>query len=116
MRAKLAAAQQRLGGVYVENEPWQGCLKRYDRPHTFFYADPPYWQTAGYPQEFGWEEYERLAEAMGSMQGKMMLSINDHPDITALFNSYRITRLELAYSISRAKTTGTSGELLVCNY
>lgn len=53
---------------------------------------------------------------MGSMQGKMMLSINDHPDITALFNSYRITRLELAYSISRAKTTGTSGELLVCNY
>ena len=116
VRAKLAAAQQRLGGVYVENEPWQGCLKRYDRPHTFFYADPPYWQTAGYPQEFGWEEYERLAEAMGSMQGKMMLSINDHPDITALFNSYRITRLELAYSISRAKTTGTSGELLVCNY
>ena len=113
---RLKAAQQRLGGVYIENEPWQRCFKRYDRPHTFFYADPPYWQTAGYPQDFGWEEYERLAEAMGSMQGKMMLSINDHPDITALFNSYRITRLELAYSISRAKTTGTSGELLVCNY
>ena len=116
VRQKLSAAQQRLGGVYVENEPWQACLKRYDRPHTFFYADPPYWKTAGYTHDFGWEEYEQLAEAMGSMQGKMMLSINDHPDITALFNSYRITRLELAYSISRDKTTKASGELLVCNY
>ncbi|MDK4531255.1 DNA adenine methylase, partial [Kingella kingae] len=41
---KLQAARQRLGGVFIENEPWQRCVKRYDRPHTFFYADPPYWQ------------------------------------------------------------------------
>ena len=31
-------------------------------------------------------------------------------------HTYRITRLELAYSISRDKTTKASGELLVCNY
>ena len=39
---KLQTAQERLGGVFVENETWQSCLKRYDRAHTFFYADPPY--------------------------------------------------------------------------
>ncbi|MDK4581511.1 DNA adenine methylase, partial [Kingella kingae] len=36
---QLQAARQRLGGVFIENEPWQRCVKRYDRPHTFFYAD-----------------------------------------------------------------------------
>ncbi|MFC3873258.1 MULTISPECIES: hypothetical protein [Neisseria] len=47
-RGRLKAAQQRLNGVYIENEPWEKCFKRYDREHIFFYADPPYWQLAGY--------------------------------------------------------------------
>ena len=116
VRQKLADAQQRLGVAYIENEAWQACLKRYDRAYTFFYADPPYWQTGGYTHDFGWEEYEQLAEAMGSIQGKMMLSINDHPDILALFKPYNITRLELAYKISRDKTQRSSGELVICNF
>lgn len=48
IKAKLKAAKDRLKGVYIEHEPWERCLKRYDREHTFFYADPPYWQAAGY--------------------------------------------------------------------
>ena len=114
---KLKSAQQRLGGVFVENEPWQRCLKRYDRPHTFFYADPPYWQTAGYECMFDWSEYEQLAEAMRTMQGKMMLSINDHPDIRALFAGFNITELKLAYSVGRlAESRVSRGELVICNY
>lgn len=115
--AKLKSAQQRLGGVFIENEPWQRCLKRYDRPHTFFYADPPYWQTAGYEHAFDWSQYEQLANAMQTMQGKMMLSINDHPDIHTLFAQFRITRLELSYSVGRlAKSRIPRGELVICNY
>lgn len=37
----LSAACMRLGGVFVENLSWQACMKKYDRPHTLFYADPP---------------------------------------------------------------------------
>ena len=114
---KLQAVQERLGGVFVENETWQSCLKRYDRAHTFFYSDPPYWQTAGYGHGFGWQEYEQLAQAMRTMQGKMMLSINDHPDIRALFADFRIVPLELSYFVCR-KTEGREkrGELAVMNY
>lgn len=114
---KLKAARERLSGVFIENEPWQKCLKRYDRPHTFFYADPPYWQTSGYTEEFEWVQYEQLAEAMRTMQGKMMLSINDHLDIRSLFKDFRITELQLTYSISR-KTEGRipRSELVICNY
>ena len=38
-------------------------------------------------------------------KGKVMLSINDHPDIRELFKGFRITELNLAYSISREKDT-----------
>ena len=32
----------RLARVCIENEPYQRVIERYDRPHTFFYLDPPY--------------------------------------------------------------------------
>lgn len=115
--ARLSAAKQRLNGVYIENEDWQRCLKRYDRPHTFFYADPPYWQTAGYERAFDWAQYEQLATTMNTMQGKMLLSINDHPDIRELFKGFRITEMRLAYSVSKDPSgRGTKTELAVCNY
>ena len=53
---------------------------------------------------------------MATAKGKVMLSINDHPDIRELFKDFRIERLELAYSVSRDKTQKTSGELVVCNW
>ena len=116
IRAKLTASQARLRGVFIENEPWERCFKRYDREHTFFYADPPYWQTAGYDHAFDWPQYELLAKAMVESKGKFMLSINDHPDIRELFKDFRITQLELAYTIGRDKTGKTNGELVICNW
>ena len=49
-------------------------------------------------------------------KGKIMLSINDHPDIRNLFKDFRIAQFELAYSIGRSKTGKTSGELAICNW
>ena len=60
-------------------------MRRYDRGHTFFYCDPPYWQTEGYGVPFEFDQYEQLAEFMRSCKGKVMVSINDHPDIRACF-------------------------------
>ncbi len=113
---KLAASRQRLSGVIIENEPWERCFKRYDRPHTFFYFDPPYWQTAGYDRAFDWAQYQLLARMMANAQGKVMLSINDHPDIRTLFRDFRSQPLQIAYSVGRDKTQKTSGELVICNW
>ena len=114
---KLQTARRRLQGVYIEHDSWQCCLQRYDRPHTFFYADPPYWQTAGYGCAFGWEEYERLAEVMRTMQGKMMLSITDHPDIRALFAGFNTRELQTTYTIgAKAESRVPRRELVICNY
>ena len=97
IEAKLTAAKTRLSGVFVENEPWERCFKRYDR-------------------SFDWMQYELLAKSMAESKGKVMMSINDHPDIRELFKDFRTTRLELIYSVGREKTQKTSGELVICNW
>lgn len=98
----LSAACLRLGGTYVENLPWQDCMKCYDRPHSFFYLDPSYWQTEGYGVDFGFEQYEQMAEVMRSCKDKVMVSINDHPNIRRMFNRFNMMGLDTKYAIGNA--------------
>ena len=114
----LSAAWQRLSGVYIENLPWLECAERYDRPHTFHYMDPPYWQLAGYGIEFGFENYERMAEFMRRCQGRVMVSINDHPEIRRVFDGLHFERLDVRYTTvnQRKGMAEVSGELIVMNW
>lgn len=113
----LSAAHLRLSGTYVENLTWQDCMKRYDRPHTFFYCDPPYWQTEGYGVDFGFEQYEQMAEFMRTCKGKVMVSINDHPDIRRVFNGLHMLGLDIKYSVSNTHgMPDTSQELVIANW
>lgn len=41
----LSAAHLRPSRVTIERLDWSACIDRYDRPHTLFFMDPPYWQT-----------------------------------------------------------------------
>lgn len=114
----LSAAHLRLAsGTTIENLPWDECLKRYDREHTFFYLDPPYWQTEGYGAPFEWPQYEALATAMRNCKGKAMLSINDHPDIRACFDGLVLHETGIKYSVSNIHGNPKgSGELVITNY
>lgn len=51
----LSQAHLRLAQATIECLPWDECIRRYDRPHTLFYCDPPYWGTEGYGVDFGLE-------------------------------------------------------------
>ncbi|MEX3612854.1 MAG: DNA adenine methylase [Burkholderia gladioli] len=114
----LSAAHLRLsGGTTIENLPWRECVARYDRPHTFTYMDPPYWQTEGYGVPFGFAEYEALAEFMRACKGKSMLSINDHPDIRRVFEGLPMLDLSIKYSTASAHgSLKTSHELVITNW
>ncbi|MBA4707768.1 DNA adenine methylase [Aquitalea aquatica] len=112
---ELSAAHLRLARTYVEHLDWKSCMKKYDRPHTLFYADPPYWQTAGYGVPFPFEEYQALAEVMRSCKGKVILSINDHPDIRDVFAGFRMEQVAIQYSVNQNKGKA-SAELIVCNW
>ncbi len=114
----LSAAWQRLAGTYVENLSWFDCAERYDRAHTFFYMDPPYWKTAGYGVDFPFEEYQRMAEFMRRCKGKVMVSINDHPDIRRVFEGFHFETLNIRYSNGnqREGRAELSGELVITNW
>lgn len=93
-------------------------MDRYDRPHTFFYCDPPYWQTEGYGVPFPLTEYERMAVKMRTCKGKVMVSINDHPDIRRVFDGFAMLGLSIKYSINNATvgSPSTSRELVITNW
>lgn len=112
----LSMAHLRLANAYIEHLDWAECVRRYDRPHTLFYLDPPYWQTEGYGVPFAWEEYERMAEAMAHLKGRAILSINDHPDIRRAFARFEMESLKIDYTVGGAANRVERGELIIYSW
>lgn len=113
----LSQAHLRLSRTYIEELSWQDCIKRYDREHTLFYCDPPYWQTAGYGVDFGWEQYEQLRATAESIKGKMIISINAHDDIKKLFNGFNMQEVGLNYSVGgKSRSKQKAKELIITNW
>lgn len=73
----LSQVHLRLHQVTIEHMDWAACVERYDRPHTLFYLDTPYYGTEGYGVDFGLDQYGRMAELLHTMQGKAPVSVND---------------------------------------
>lgn len=108
----LADAHFRLANTTIESLPWAEVVKRYDRPHTLFYCDPPYWETEGYGVDFPWSEYEQLAKMARSIKGQMIVSINDHPDIRQLFADFAMVEVEYEYTVGGADNRSKCVELI----
>jgi len=111
---ELSLAHLRLTRTYIENMGWQECISRYDRDYTVFYMDPPYWQTEGYGVEFGWEQYELIAQYARSIKGKMVVSHVDQPEIRELFAGLTIKEIPINYTIGGRKAPRT--ELIITNW
>ena len=118
LEENLSAVHLRLHQVQIERLDWQACVQRYDRQHTLFYLDPPYWATAGYGLGFEFEQYEAMSDLLRSMKGKALISINDHPDIRECFKGLPMQALQIKYTVGKAKDgkRRESGELLIANY
>jgi len=116
MEEDLSQAHLRLSRCYIEHLDWLKCIDKYDRPQTLFFCDPPYWQTVGYGVGFGFEQYELLADKMRSIKGKMILTINDHPDMQKLFGEFRIETVNIKYTIGVNGRGNNRKELIVMNW
>lgn len=112
----LSAAHLRLACAYIENLDWAACMDRYDRPHTLFYLDPPYWQTEGYGVPFPWSQYEAMAGQMRAIKGKAVLSINDHPDIRACFAGLQMETLDIEYTVGGGSARAPRQELIIYSW
>lgn len=114
--AVLEDVHERLSGVVIECLPYGDLVPRYDRPDTLFYLDPPYW---GCEQDYGVglftrQDFERLAALLGGLRGAFLLSLNDRPEVRALFAAFEIEAVEVSYAIGKRDGRGIrAGELLI---
>jgi DNA adenine methylase len=98
----LEALHERLAGVVIECLPYAEFIRRYDRPEVLFYLDPPYWASEGdYGKDaFSREDFGRLAELLGRIRGRFVLSLNDTPEVRALFGQFFLREAETTYTVA----------------
>jgi DNA adenine methylase len=108
-------AHKRLEKVQIESLPYEEVLKRYDRPQTFFYLDPPYWGRKLYRFNFEEADFVRLEENLRDLDGKFILSLNDVPEVRKIFRDYTIREISFHYT-SQRKAGKRFRELLIANF
>ena len=67
---------------------------------------------------FDFEQYLQLAKVMRMRKGRVMVSINDHPDIRRAFDGFHMEQLDIRYSCTnqRQGVAETTGELVIMNW
>lgn len=114
-------AARRLQKVVIENKDFEKLIKQYDRPESFFYCAPPYYDTEDYYEDVGFtrKDHERLAESLCNMQGKFLLSYNDCPEIRELYSRDGVvieSTSRLSNIAQRYEAGKQYAELLISNY
>jgi DNA adenine methylase len=111
----LAAAHERLRGVYIECLPWDAFLDRWDRPGALFYLDPPYWGSEHYYGRtlFPRSEFERLATRLKTLKGRFILSVNDVPQLREMLSGFKIETARVTYTTGSNQQKHKNGELIV---
>lgn len=108
-------AHHRLARVQIESLPYEQILKRYDRPTTLFYLDPPYYGRKLYNHNFEPEDFRTLAEQLKPLTGKFILSLNDVPEVRTIFRGFKIKSIELAYTAQKVAGRRFK-EVLITNF
>ncbi len=120
----IEQAHRRLAKVVIENKDFEKLIGQYDRPVSFFYADPPYFETESYYKNVGEDgftekDHIRLRDALLRIEGKFLLSYNDCEFIRSLYDAPGI-QVEAFTRINNIKQRYDNGaqfpEILIANY
>ena len=114
---ELSAAHLRLARVYVECLPYAELIQRYDRPGSFFYLDPPYWDCEDYYGNgvFGREDFVLLATQLAAIKGKLLLSLNDTSGVRETFAAFSFEAVQTHYTCSKGQNKQVS-EVFITNF
>lgn len=114
----ITELKNRMANVVVENQDFETLIKHYDRPDSFFYADPPYFSTEDmYAVGFNLDDHVRLKNTLKNIKGKFLLSYNDCPEIRELYNGFSLFDFSRTHSMAQRYEAGKEfRELLIGNY
>lgn len=116
LRPLLDDVSARLSGVSIECLDWRDFIRRYDRPQSLFFLDPPYWgcETDYGKDVFSREDFAELADCLKALKGRFLMTLNDKPEVRNLFSDFHIKPVSLTYSVG-AKNNTKANELIITN-
>ncbi len=116
--AQIWEMSRRLENVIIEQQSFEVLIPHYDREDSFFYGDPPYYDSEYvYDAEFGWDHHVLLRDTLAKCKGKWLISQVDCPEIRYLFKEFEILDFTRIHPMVQKYTPGKQfGELLIGNY
>lgn len=117
LESTIEKAWQRLINVQIECKDFRDLIPRYDRPHSFFFLDPPFWKIPGYKHDFEEPDFVELANILRGIKGKFLMTLNDTAEVRTIFKDFVIQEATLKYSMSTKPEARaqTRTELLISN-
>ncbi len=99
---ELSQVHLRLSRVTIENRPWQRIIEQYDRKHSLFYLDPPYFGCEDYygKEVFNREDYDKMTEILANLEGAFILSLNDKPEVREIFRDFYMKKVSVQYNLN----------------
>ena len=123
MYPRILEIYHRLKRVDIECLDFRDCIGRYDRPGTFFFCDPPYWDRRSGPLDyavrFSEQDHLDLANILCGLQGKFLLTYDDSINVRDAYDWAYIEPVKFRYSSPYGGSAGdnTVGEeLIITNY
>jgi len=113
----LEAIHERLAPVTIERLPWHQFVTRYDTPETLFYLDPPYFgcETDYGSDLFDRSQFDAMAAQLARIEGRFLLSLNDHPEVRRIFGSFAMVEVDVTYSVGGGDKTQHTREVVISN-
>jgi len=113
----LEDVHERLAGVVIERLTWADFIRRYDRPGTLFYLDPPYYGCEGdYGRElFSRDQFKEMAAVLAGIKGRFILSLNDRTEVRTIFADFDIEEVKVRYTIGGTAKSQVAGEVIISN-
>jgi DNA adenine methylase len=119
---ELEAVAERLHGVYIDHLDFRRCIKNWDSPATFFSVDPPYYGATAYRRcvkAFTVKDHEDLAKILAKVEGKWLLTYNDHPRVRELYAGHKFKHLSNPMNtniMAMGQTRPRQRQLVISNY
>lgn len=117
--AGIDAISERLKQVHIDCLDFPTCVRNWDGADTFFFLDPPYVETMRPRVDMTEAQHRQLAEVLPRVEGKWLLTYNDHPLIHDLYRHFAIEEMRCTLS-SRKAGQGTRrralANLVIRNY
>jgi len=108
--------KNRISKAILECADFRDTIRKWDGPNTFFYLDPPYWTERGSEYFTGYVTPREVLDVVRNVQGKWLLTYNDHPLVRKVFEGFIVEEAESRLEMGKVVRPRRMTHLIIRNY